>query len=285
MAQRELGQISRRSFIGGTLGAAVVAGVGCGDDGKDSPAGGAEQGGADGTTGTDGTAPGNTGGASNVGTTASSASGVEGISRHASTHAAGVVISREPLTRYVPLQRGGKIDSQEAVMTQFAMGDIALIGLLKMDILGLANLTILGRARDIIREKHGPDIDLLQIPTDDKKTFELLASGETAGVFQLEGAGMRRYIKELKPTTFGDIAAMVALYRPGPMEHIPIFIDAKHGRKPIKYPHPTLENILKDTYGVIVYQDQVLFIVREFAGYTLGQADIFRKAMGRRLPR
>jgi len=218
-----------------------------------------------------------------VRTLVNSARRVEGIARHASTHAAGVVISKETLTNHVPLQRGGKIDSQEAVMTQFAMGDIALIGLLKMDILGLANLTILGKAIDIIREIRGTDIDLLDIPMDDKKTFELLASGETSGVFQLEGAGMRRYIKELKPTTFDDIAAMVALYRPGPMEHIPTFIDAKHGRKPIKYPHPTLENILKDTYGVIVFQDQVLFIVREFAGYTLGQADIFRKAMGKKI--
>jgi DNA polymerase-3 subunit alpha len=212
-----------------------------------------------------------------------SARRVEGIARHASTHAAGVVISKETLTDHVPVQRGGRIGIQESVMTQFAMGDIALIGLLKMDILGLANLTILGKARDIIRDTHGIDIDLLKIPMDDKKTFKLLASGETAGVFQLEGAGMRRYIKELKPTTFGDIAAMVALYRPGPMEHIPTFIDAKHGRKPIRYPHPALENILKDTYGVIVYQDQVLFIVREFAGYTLGQADIFRKAMGKKI--
>ncbi len=209
---------------------------------------------------------------------------VEGIARHASTHAAGVVISRESLTKYVPLQRGARMDSQEAVMTQFSMGDIARIGLLKMDFLGLANLTILGKAREIIHQNHGIDIDLLNIPMDDKKTFELLASGETSGVFQLEGAGMRRYIKELKPTTFSDIAAMVALYRPGPMEHIPTFIDAKHGRTPIKYPHPTLENILKETYGVIVYQDQVLFIVREFAGYSLGQADIFRKAMGKKIP-
>jgi DNA polymerase-3 subunit alpha len=208
---------------------------------------------------------------------------VEGISRHASTHAAGVVISREPLTRYVPLQRAARTDSQEAVMTQFAMGDIARIGLLKMDFLGLANLTILGKARDIIRENHGIDIDLNNLPMDDKKTFALLASGETAGVFQLEGSGMRRYIKELKPTTFSDIAAMVALYRPGPMEHIPRFIDSKHGKTPITYPHPALENILRETYGVIVYQDQVLFIVREFAGYSLGQADIFRKAMGKKI--
>jgi DNA polymerase-3 subunit alpha len=207
---------------------------------------------------------------------------VEGISRHASTHAAGVVISKEPLTNHVPLQRGSKVDSQEAVMTQFSMGDIAHIGLLKMDFLGLANLTILGRAKDIIRKHHGTDIDLYNIPMDDKKTFELLSAGETAGVFQLEGAGMRRYIKDLKPTVFTDISAMVALYRPGPMEHIPRFIDAKHGKRPITYPHTALESILKETYGVIVYQEQVLFIVREFAGYSLGQADIFRKAMGKK---
>ncbi len=209
---------------------------------------------------------------------------VEGISRHASTHAAGVVISLEPLTKYVPLQRSTRTDnSQEAVMTQFSMNDIALLGLLKMDFLGLANLTILGKARDIIKERHGIDIDLYNLPMDDKKTYDLLAAGETVGVFQLEGPGMRRYIKELKPSVFSDIAAMVALYRPGPMEHIPRFIDAKHGRKPIQYPHPALENILRETYGVIVYQEQVLLIVQEFAGYSLGQADIFRKAMGKKL--
>jgi len=213
-----------------------------------------------------------------------SARGVEGIARHASTHAAGVVISREPLTRYVPLQWSSKVNGQESVMTQFSMGDIAEIGLLKMDFLGLANLTILGKAREIIAENHGVEIDLHNIPMDDVKTFSLLSSGETTGVFQLEGAGMRRYVKELKPTAFSDIAAMVALYRPGPMEHIPTFIKAKHGLEPIRYPHPALGNILEETYGVIVYQDQVLFIVREFAGYSLGQADIFRKAMGKKIP-
>ena len=213
-----------------------------------------------------------------------SAKRVEGIARHASTHAAGVVISEEPLTKYVPLQGGSKVNGQESVMTQFSMGDIAQIGLLKMDFLGLANLTILGKAREIIHQEHGVDIDLHHIPMDDAKTFELLSSGETTGVFQLEGAGMRRYIKELKPNTFSDIAAMVALYRPGPMEHIPTFIKAKHGIEPIHYPHPALANILEETYGVIVYQDQVLFIVRDFAGYSLGQADIFRKAMGKKIP-
>ena len=153
-----------------------------------------------------------------------------------------------------------------------------------MDFLGLANLTILAKARDIIRESRGIDLDLYGLPMDDKKTFDLLSSGETTGVFQLESAGMRRYIKELKPTCFSDIAAMVALYRPGPMEHIPKFIRSKHGLEPISYPHPALEKILEETYGVIVYQDQVLFIVREFAGYSLGQADIFRKAMGKKKP-
>jgi len=213
-----------------------------------------------------------------------SARRLEGIARHASTHAAGVVISREPLTSYVPLQRVSKGNGEATVMTQFTMEDIAQIGLLKMDFLGLANLTILGKAKEIIRHSRGIDIDLHQIPMDDAKTFALLSSGETAGVFQLEGAGMRRYIKELKPTTFSDIAAMIALYRPGPMEHIPTFIKAKHGIEPIRYPHPALSSILEETYGVIVYQEQVLFIVQAFAGYSLGQADIFRKAMGKKIP-
>ena len=213
-----------------------------------------------------------------------SARKVEGIARHASTHAAGVVISKEPLTRHVPLQYVSKGNGEGAVMAQFTMDDIARIGLLKMDFLGLANLTILGRAKEVIQSSRGVDIDLHRIPLDDARTYELLASGETAGVFQLEGAGMRRYIKELKPTNFNDIAAMVALYRPGPMEQIPTFIKAKHGIEPIRYPHPALASILKDTYGVIVYQEQVLFIVQAFAGYSLGQADIFRKAMGKKIP-
>ncbi len=212
-----------------------------------------------------------------------SARKVEGIARHASTHAAGVVISKESLVNYVPLQRVAK-GNEETVMTQFTMEDLAQVGLLKMDVLGLANLTILGKAKEIIYQNRGVDIDLHHIPMDNTKTFELLSSGETAGVFQLEGAGMRRYIKELKPTTFSDISAMVALYRPGPMEHIPTFIKAKHGIEPIRYPHPTLSSILEETYGVIVYQEQVLFIAQAFAGYGLGQADILRKAMGKKIP-
>lgn len=214
-----------------------------------------------------------------------SAIGISGIARHASTHAAGVVISREPLTLYTALQRSSRGgNGRGALMTQLDMGDIARIGLLKMDFLGLANLTILGKARELVSQNSGHDIDLRAIPLDDAKTFALLSSGETTGVFQLEGAGMRRNIKALKPTIFSDIAAMVALYRPGPMEQIPRFIDAKHGREPIRYPHPALAGILEETYGVIVYQEQVLHIVQTFAGYSLGQADIFRKAMGKKIP-
>jgi DNA polymerase-3 subunit alpha len=209
---------------------------------------------------------------------------LEGVARHASTHAAGVVISREPLVSHVALQRPGKADQESINMTQFAMDDIARIGLLKMDFLGLANLTILEQARQTIAESRGIEILLHSIPLDDTRTFELLSSGETTGVFQLEGAAMRRFIKELRPTCFGDIAAMVALYRPGPKEHIPTFIRAKHGEEPIRFPHPTLAEILQETYGVIVYQDQVLLIVQAFAGYSLGEADIVRKAMGKKIP-
>jgi DNA polymerase-3 subunit alpha len=213
-----------------------------------------------------------------------SAKKAEGISRHASTHAAGVVISKEPLTRHVPMQRVSKGNGDHGVMVQFTMDDVARIGLLKMDFLGLANLTILGKAKELINKSGNVNVDPYKLPLDDKKTYQLLASGETAGVFQLESSGMRRYIRELKPTTFTDIIAMVALYRPGPMEHIPTFIKAKHGEEEIHYLHPILAGILEETYGVIVYQEQVLFIVREFAGYSLGKADIFRKAMGKKNP-
>ena len=212
-----------------------------------------------------------------------SARKLEGTVRHVSTHAAGVVISHEPLTEYVPLQLVGK-GEHRTVMTQFHMGNIARLGLLKMDFLGLSNLTILAKAKELIAQTRGVSLDLQHLPLDDAKTFELLASGETKGIFQLESAGMRRYIKELKPTNFSDIAAMVALYRPGPMEQIPTFIKAKQGVAPIHYPHPILEEILKETYGVIVYQEQVIFIAQALAGYSLGQADIFRKAMGKKIP-
>ena len=209
---------------------------------------------------------------------------LEGVARHASTHAAGVVISREPLTEYVPLQRPVKADNQEIAMTQFPMKPIARLGLLKLDILGLANLSILSKAIELVARHGGPRLDLHDIPLDDPKTLELLSSGETTGVFQLEGSGMRRYIKELKPTSLRDVAAMIALYRPGPMEHIETFINAKHGRVAVRYLHPALEEILEETYGVIVYQDQVLLIAQALAGYSLGEADIVRKAMGKKIP-
>ena len=209
---------------------------------------------------------------------------LEGLTRHASTHAAGIVISQEPLDEVVPLQKPVKGGDESVTMTQYAMEPIAALGLLKMDLLGLANLTILAKARDAIAGTRGVQVNLREIPLDDPKTFELLSRGETAGVFQLEGSGMTRYIKELKPSSLGDVAAMIALYRPGPMEHITTFIEAKHGRTAPQYPHPALAEILQETYGVIVYQDQVLHIVRTFAGYSLGEADIVRKAMGKKIP-
>ena len=207
---------------------------------------------------------------------------IEGLVRHASTHAAGVVISRDPLVLYAPLQPVGK-SGQQNLMTQYHMWNVAKLGLLKMDFLGLSNLTILAKAREIVEERHGVRLDFSQLPLDDRKTFSLLASGETRDVFQLESKGMRRYLQELRPSVFGDISAMVALYRPGPMEQIDRFIKAKQGTVPVRYPHPVLERILEETYGVIVYQEQVMFIARMLAGYTMGQADVFRKAMGKKI--
>ena len=209
---------------------------------------------------------------------------LEGTVHHVSTHAAGVVISSEPLTEYVPLQRPARGDeSSQISMTQYAMDPVAKLGLLKMDFLGLTNLTILDRAVKMVEQTRGLKLDLHRLPLDDKKTFDLLSSGKTTDIFQLESAGMQRYIKELKPSSLGDISAMIALYRPGPMEHIETFINAKHGKSPIKYPHPSLQELLEETHGVIVYQDQVLLILQTFAGYSLGQADTVRKAMGKKI--
>ena len=208
---------------------------------------------------------------------------VEGMVRHVSTHAAGVVISEEPLREYVPLQRPSRGVEGGISMTQFPMEPIAQLGLLKMDFLGLANLTILKRAIDLVGPIAGKHLDLQTIPLDDSNTFQLLSSGETADVFQLEGSGMRRYIKALKPASLAEVSAMVALYRPGPMEHIESYINSKHGGE-VRYPHSSLEDVLKETYGVIVYQDQVLRIVQIVAGYSLGEADVVRKAMGKKIP-
>ncbi|MGH2458006.1 MAG: DNA polymerase III subunit alpha [Chloroflexota bacterium] len=209
------------------------------------------------------------------------AKSVEGISRHASTHAAGVVISRDPLDQLSPLQLTSRGDT--AVMTQYPSGALAKIGLLKMDFLGLTNLTILGRTLEIIKQTRGISIDLPRIPLDDQKAFAMLGRGETVGVFQVEGRGMTQYLKELRPTNIGDIAAMIALYRPGPMVNIPRYIARKQGAEPVEYPHPLLEETLRDTYGVLTYQDQVLQVLRRVAGYSLGQADIVRKAMGKKV--
>ena len=208
---------------------------------------------------------------------------LEGLVNHVGTHAAGVLISEEPLTRTVPLQRPAKGDENSPVlMTQFSMDPVAKLGLLKMDFLGLTSLAILDQAIKLVRESEGKEIDIHRTGFDDPETFRLLSSGNTTDVFQLESPGMQRYIRELKPTNLGDIAAMIALYRPGPMENIDRFIDSKHGRVNVTYPHESFREILDETYGVIVYQDQVLMILQQFAGYSLGSADIVRKAMGKK---
>ena len=205
---------------------------------------------------------------------------VEGTIRHASTHAAGVVVSGEPLVQFTPLQKVAKGDF---VTTQYDYKALEKLGLLKMDFLGLINLTILERAVQFIKASRGVELDLNHLPEDDPRTFRMLSEGDTTGVFQLEGQAMRRYIRELKPTSIRHLAAMVALYRPGPMAHIPTFIAGKEGRAQPTYLHPALQPILEETYGVIVYQDQVLQIVQAIAGYSLGQADILRRAMGKKI--
>lgn len=206
------------------------------------------------------------------------AKSVEGISRHAGVHAAGVVISRDPLVDYVPLFRGN--DGQP--VTAYEMGILEKIGLLKMDFLGLSNLTVLAKAVENIKQASAVEIDILNIPEEDEKTFEMLARGETIGVFQLEGGGMTRWVTQLKPNSIRELAAMVALYRPGPMEHIPRFIDTKFGKVKPEYLAEAMRPILEETYGVIVYQDQVLKLVQAIAGFTLGKADILRRAMGKK---
>jgi DNA polymerase-3 subunit alpha len=195
---------------------------------------------------------------------------LEGVARNASTHAAGVVISREPLTELMPLQ---KATNSDAMMTQYEMHGIESLGLLKFDFLGLSNLTILRAAVDLIREHRGVEIDLEQIPLDDARTFELLASGETTGVFQLESAGMRRYVRDLRPTSVYDLAAMVALYRPGPMENIPAYIRRKHGQEKVTYLHPLLEPFLERTYGIFVYQEDIMAAATALGGFTGPEAD------------
>ncbi len=207
---------------------------------------------------------------------------LEGVARHASTHACGVVITRNKLEKYTPLQYASS-QEKETIVTQYEMHAIEDLGLLKMDFLGLKNLTIIENTINLVNQTRGKQIDIEQIPLDDKKTFKLLQKPNTTGVFQLESSGMRRYLKQLKPTKFEDIIAMVALFRPGPMELIPKFIARKHGKEKITYVHQKLKPILENTYGIAVYQEQLLQIVRDLAGFTLAEADVLRKAVGKKI--
>lgn len=203
---------------------------------------------------------------------------LEGTIRSHGVHACGVVISPDVLTNYLPLEFAQK----GVVSTQFPMGQVEELGLLKMDFLGLSNLTTINNALRIIKKVNGVEISLNDIPLDDEPAYQLLQRGDSTGVFQLESAGMKRYLRELKPSTFGDIIAMVALYRPGPMQFIDSFIKRKHGIEPITYLHPKFENALKETYGILVYQEQFMQISKDFAGFTGGQADTLRKAVGKK---
>ena len=204
---------------------------------------------------------------------------LEGVSRNVSTHAAGVVIAPEPLVHYTPLQYG---PGREAVITQYDMKAVGDIGLLKIDFLGLQNLDIISTCLRLIKERTRIEIDIEKIPYDDAKTYQLIAEGDTHGVFQLEGAGMRRMIMDMKPTRFEDIIVTIALFRPGPMQDIPAYISRKHGRERIEYPHEWLEPILESTYGVFTYQEQVMEAARVLAGFKLSEADILRSAMGKK---
>ena len=203
---------------------------------------------------------------------------LEGTIRSHGVHACGVVIAPDTLVNYIPLEMAQK----GVVATQFPMGEVEELGLLKMDFLGLSNLTIINNAMRIIRKAYKKEINLSELPLDDKKTYELFQRGDTTGVFQLESAGMKRYLRGLKPTTFEDIIAMVALYRPGPMQFIDSFIRRKHGEEEITYLHPGMKNSLKNTYGILVYQEQFMQISKEWCGFTGGQADTLRKAVGKK---
>ena len=204
---------------------------------------------------------------------------LEGLYRHASTHAAGIVIADRPLDELVPLYRDPK---SSFPITQFNWKLVEAAGLVKFDFLGLKTLTVLQKAVDLIKRGRGQEIDLAKVPLDNKDSYDLLARADTVGVFQLEGTGMRESLKRLRPDRFEDIIAMVALYRPGPMDNIPSYINRKHGEEPIDCLHPMLEPILKETYGVIIYQEQVMQIAQVLAGFSLGEADLLRRAMGKK---
>ena len=209
------------------------------------------------------------------------AANLDGVARHASVHAAGAVVSKESLTNYLPLQRAPQ--DENVIITQLDMHGVEDLGLLKIDLLGLRNLTIIEEACRLIKTVHGDDVKISALPLDDKKTFKLLQSGETTGVFQFESSGMRRYMKDIVPTELEDLVALVALYRPGPMELIPSYIKRKHGKEEVTYFHPRLEPIFKDTYGIGVYQEQMMRVATELAGYTMPEADTLRKAIGKKI--
>ena len=206
---------------------------------------------------------------------------LEGRARHASTHACGVVISLEPLENLVPLQHPPQ--SETAIITQYEMHTIEDLGLLKMDLLGLKNLTIIEDCLSRIYQVHNESIDVANLPLNDKRAYKLLQEGNTTGVFQLESSGMQRYLKELRPTEFDDIVAMIALYRPGPMQFLPKYMRGKHKKKEVEYLHPKLKPILESTYGICVYQEQLMEITRQIAGFTLSEADVLRKAVGKKI--
>ncbi|HUC87166.1 MAG TPA: DNA polymerase III subunit alpha [Candidatus Saccharimonadales bacterium] len=205
---------------------------------------------------------------------------LEGTIRSNGVHAAGVVIAADDIVKFTPLQRAQK----GGICTQYSMGPIEQLGLLKMDFLGLSNLTIINNALRIIRRVYNKNINIADIPLDDPKTYELFSRGDTTGIFQFESAGMKRYLRGLKPTKFDDLIAMNALYRPGPMQWIEEFIDRKHGRKKVEYLHPAMKAALEPTYGVMVYQEQVMQISKEVCGFTGGQADSLRKAVAKKKP-
>jgi DNA polymerase-3 subunit alpha len=214
------------------------------------------------------------------------AADVEGVVRNAGTHAAGVIITDKPVIEYLPLHRPTGASAEESpikTVTQFEMGILDSLGLLKVDFLGLATLTIMARACDLIKQRHGIEYNLGNIPTDDPATYELLGRGETAGVFQVEGSGMRRWLMQMKPRSLENVIAMVALFRPGPMDFIPGYIKRMHGEEKVDYRHPLLESIFKETYGYPVYQEQLMFAVIKLAGYTPSEADDLRKAISKKI--
>lgn len=208
---------------------------------------------------------------------------LEGVARHASVHACGTVISKEPLMEYLPVQLAPQ--DKNNIITQFEMHTVEDMGLLKIDFLGLKNLSIIEETVRLVKERHGRDIKMNDLPLDDKKTFELLRKGDTTGVFQLEGGGMRRYLKELEPSSIEDIIAMISLYRPGTLDAgmVPHYIQRKLGREEVTYLHPKLEPILKKTYGIMVYQEQLMEVARALAGFTFSEADTLRKAVGKKI--